>query len=316
MSESFRLVLGYDGSSFADDALEDLQRAGLPKQVEAVVLTIADVYQPPAGEGADRSVPDFVADAVKKARARAAQAVKEAREIAARAEKKLRGDFSQWKISAEAFDDSPAWGLLKKAEEWRADLVVVGSQGRSALGGLILGSVSQRVVSNTCCSVRVARRGAGSVAGGVRILVGADGSPDAEVAVRTVAARQWPAGSELRVVTVIDPEMPVPPGVDWLDPSFAKGMASELKHEQAWAQQTNAAAAEKLRGSGATVTCRVDAGDAKRVLLDEAERWGADCIFVGAKGLRGIERFLLGSVSTAVANRARCSVEVARVKGA
>ncbi|MGH9791859.1 MAG: universal stress protein [Candidatus Acidiferrales bacterium] len=314
MSESFRLVMGYDGSSFADDALEDLQRAGLPKGTEAVVVTIADVYQPPAGEGSDRRVPDFVADAVKKARARAAQAVEKAREIAARAEKKLRGDFPQWKVSAEAFDDSPAWGLIKKAEEWNADLVVVGSQGRSALGGLILGSVSQRVVSNARCSVRVARRRAGRVADGVRILVGVDGSPDADVAVRTVAARKWPAGSEIRVVTVMDPDMPVPPGADWFDPSVAERMASEMKHEHAWARQANAAAAEKLRGTGATVTCRVDAGDAKRILLEEAERWGADCIFVGARGLRGIERFLLGSVSTAVANHARCSVEVARVK--
>jgi len=37
---------------------------------------------------------------------------------------------------------------------------------------------------------------------------------------------------------------------------------------------------------------------------------GADCIVVGAAGVRGIERFLLGSVSTAVAMGAHCSVEI------
>ena len=51
---------------------------------------------------------------------------------------------------------------------------------------------------------------------------------------------------------------------------------------------------------------------AKSLLLEEAERWGADCIFVGARGLNRLERLLLGSVSTAVAARARCSVEVVR----
>jgi len=47
-------------------------------------------------------------------------------------------------------------------------------------------------------------------------------------------------------------------------------------------------------------------------IVDEAESWGADCIFVGAKGVRGIERLLLGSVSSAVSSRAGCSVEVVR----
>jgi nucleotide-binding universal stress UspA family protein len=46
------------------------------------------------------------------------------------------------------------------------------------------------------------------------------------------------------------------------------------------------------------------------LLIAEAESWGADCIFVGARGMGRIGRFLLGSVSSAVAARAHCSVEV------
>ncbi|MBK9709453.1 MAG: universal stress protein [Acidobacteria bacterium] len=53
-------------------------------------------------------------------------------------------------------------------------------------------------------------------------------------------------------------------------------------------------------------------GDPKSVLLDEAEKWGADCIFVGAAGMSAIDRLLLGSISAAVATRAECSVEVVR----
>jgi nucleotide-binding universal stress UspA family protein len=50
----------------------------------------------------------------------------------------------------------------------------------------------------------------------------------------------------------------------------------------------------------------------KYILIKEAKRWGADSIFVGARGLSNFERLLLGSVSTAVATRAHCSVEVVR----
>ena len=53
-------------------------------------------------------------------------------------------------------------------------------------------------------------------------------------------------------------------------------------------------------------------GQPKRRIPEEAEAWGATCVFVGAKGMRGVERLLMGSVSAAVAARAHCSVEVTR----
>jgi nucleotide-binding universal stress UspA family protein len=70
--------------------------------------------------------------------------------------------------------------------------------------------------------------------------------------------------------------------------------------------------AEKLRAAGLVVTAIAIEGDPKRVLLDEAEKRQADCIFVGARGLRRIKRLLLGSVSGGVAAQANCSVEVVR----
>jgi nucleotide-binding universal stress UspA family protein len=50
----------------------------------------------------------------------------------------------------------------------------------------------------------------------------------------------------------------------------------------------------------------------KNVIIEEADKWGADLIVVGSHGHRGIERFLLGSVSEGVALHAHCSVEVIR----
>jgi nucleotide-binding universal stress UspA family protein len=50
------------------------------------------------------------------------------------------------------------------------------------------------------------------------------------------------------------------------------------------------------------------------VILDDAEKWPADLIVLGSHGLKGLNRFLLGSVSDAVSRHAACSVQVVRVR--
>jgi nucleotide-binding universal stress UspA family protein len=69
---------------------------------------------------------------------------------------------------------------------------------------------------------------------------------------------------------------------------------------------------EELKKSGLTVSFSIGAGDPRQEIVREAVAWGANSIFVGARGLTRTERFLLGSVSGAVASRARCSVEIVR----
>jgi nucleotide-binding universal stress UspA family protein len=70
-----------------------------------------------------------------------------------------------------------------------------------------------------------------------------------------------------------------------------------------------------LQASGLAATATVKDGAPIPILLESAREWGADCIFLGARGHRFLERFLLGSVSAAVAARAECSVEVVRSRG-
>jgi nucleotide-binding universal stress UspA family protein len=71
-------------------------------------------------------------------------------------------------------------------------------------------------------------------------------------------------------------------------------------------------AADRLERAGLTVSGTVVDGDPRRELNAEAERWYADCVFVGARGLRALDRFLLGSVSGAVLAHAHCAVEIVR----
>ena len=69
---------------------------------------------------------------------------------------------------------------------------------------------------------------------------------------------------------------------------------------------------QQLEAAGLHVHSLVNDGDPKTLLVEEATNWGADTLFVGAKGHNLIERFLIGSVSTSIISRAECSVEVVR----
>jgi Universal stress protein family len=120
---------------------------------------------------------------------------------------RIRASFPSWTVNAEARGESPAWAILRRADEWKSDLIVVGSHGRSAVGRLILGSVSQKVATEANCSVRVARGPALRTHVPVRILIGVDGSPGAEATVNAVAGREWPDGGEARVVAALDAMM-------------------------------------------------------------------------------------------------------------
>jgi nucleotide-binding universal stress UspA family protein len=73
-------------------------------------------------------------------------------------------------------------------------------------------------------------------------------------------------------------------------------------------------AADKLRSAGLKVSIVVKEREPKALLCSEAEGLMADCIFVGARGMGRLERFLIGSVSSGVAARAHCSVEVVRAR--
>ena len=308
-----KALIAYDGSEGADAALNDLQRAGLGNSVEVIILSVAELWlpPPPPSAGPNEAFPLYTPPGLKSARETVAQAIEEVRSLAKGASARVQAVFPSWKVSTEVFTGSPAWEVIKKADKWEPDLVIVGSQGRSALGRLFLGSVSHKIITEARCSVRVGRRSI--TAGGVsmRVLVGVDGSPGAEAAVQAVAKREWPADTEIRVIAVQDPSVPLALGN--LNPQVTEWIGKADEGDRQWVRKMVEASSEDLRGAGLNVSSLIKEGDAKKVLVDEAKRLGADCIFVGSTGFSNrLERFLLGSVSAAVANRAECSVEVIR----
>jgi nucleotide-binding universal stress UspA family protein len=315
-----KILIAYDGSEPADIAINSLQRAGLPAEnVEARVVSVGEVWLPPAesDELPEDAFPSHVPPGLKQARQRAAQIMEEAEQLAQRGSKLVQQIFSSWQVSYEVRNGSPGFELLNSASEWSADLIVVGSQGRTALGRFVLGSVSQKVLTEASTSVHIGRANPGTGQSGERILIGVDGSPAALAAVRAVAKRQWTKGSEIRIIVADDVLRGNP---IWLLIPPVREFMNELRaDEHSQAEQFALAAAKELReGLGdrnITVSSVVHTGDPKQVLVNHAEEFGADCIFTGATGFSSrLERVILGSVSAAIAARAHCSVEVVREK--
>ena len=150
----------------------------------------------------------------------------------------------------------------------------------------------------------------------MKILLAIDGSPCSDAAVEEVGNRPWPEGSTVKVLTTY--ELPVPPTAEtWALPlNYFDEMDVALGKQ---ARNVVDRAIQKLTvKSNKTIT--IDGallpGPPRTVILDEAERWGADLIVVGSHGYRAWERFLLGSVSQAVVSHAKCSVEVVRCRPA
>jgi nucleotide-binding universal stress UspA family protein len=319
MKEQFVILVGYDGSSCADAALEDLGRAGLPRKAVTWILSVNEVWLPVPAVGTQGSAFHFSTTAPfvanpKTSRylppaAAAAAPISEAQALVLNAKARLQSRFPVWEIKTQESSGSPARMILKKADELKPDLIVVGSQGRSALGRFLLGSVSQKVVNEAHCSVRVSRGTAWKNGSPVRIVIGLDGSAGSELAVKAVAERAWPLASAVRLIAVSDATQSA---MDLVLPVKSKANVRG-RTQRAWIESFMKAAQERLAPTQLSISTRIEEGDPKCVLISDAEEWGADCIFVGASGSNNlVERHLLGTVATAIVTRAHCSVEVVR----
>lgn len=315
MIEGMKILIGYDGSDCAEAALDDLKRAGLSANAEACILSVAEVWLPPPPPSSYEIVEEArevkVPADLKRVYTKGCAAAREALSSAERARERVKTSFPNWEVSADSACGSAAWELVFKADQWKPDLIVVGSHGRTALGRFVLGSVSQRVLTEARCSVRIARGRVEEPDSPVRIIVGVDGSPGSEAAVRAVAARTWPPNSEVKLIIVDDPLVPTIVGD--IIPPLAETIEESNVEDRALAERMLAQSAEILSGTEIKVSTEIKQGDPKKELPQAAEEWGADCIFVGSAGFSNrLERFVLGSVSAAVAARAHCSVEVVR----
>ena len=137
------------------------------------------------------------------------------------------------------------------------------------------------------------------------IVVGTDGSPSAQAAVRRAAEHATESGAVVHLVTAY-------PDVA----SYRERISGTAKRDpidlREVAETVLARAEGELKSQGLDVETHAREGDPAKVIIDVAQERNADLIVVGARGLSALERFLLGSVSSKLSHHAPCSVMIVR----
>jgi nucleotide-binding universal stress UspA family protein len=304
-----KILVPYDGSTSADAAIDGLRRAGLPRDGEALFVCVAGEGWPHTTAAAAEEVEGFV-NSWK-------AGLREAEKFAERARERFQSYFPGWTVTSEALWGSPGKTILKTADLFVPDLMVVGSHGRSAATRLLLGSVSLGVLHHSKWQVRVEHGHGPQPAGPIRILVATDGSASADAAVKSVSQRAWPGGTQVRVIAIMESMVP-PPTIPPLEadtfrtePAFRVILEADAR-QRVRLNGIVEQAKKALEAAGLNVDPKVIEGNPRSAILAEAKAWGAETIFIGARGLGVLDRLLLGSVSTAIVTHAECAVEVVR----
>ena len=137
------------------------------------------------------------------------------------------------------------------------------------------------------------------------IVIGTDGSPSAAAAVRLGAEVARGSGARVHLVTAY-PDIP----------SYRETIRSSAKADaidlQEVAEAVLARAVGETEAEGVEVETHAREGDPADVIIRVAEELGAELIVVGSRGLTGLERFLLGSVSSKLSQHAPTSLMVVR----
>ena len=287
-----RILVAVDGSSASDAVIQEAARRPWPAGSEFEVVTVVD--------------PFFFTRApllLEEAKKSSMQSLEE--------QAKPLADAG-WQVSTNVILDNPRHALPRAAGAWKANLILLGSHGRGAMGRLLLGSTAQAVLRHAGCSVEVVRKPASeeSPGGGMRVVIPTDGSEYADAALQSVAERPWPDGSEFKIIA--SPEYPVLVGEYPYFPT--EHMDVVIKSGREHANESAKAGERLLVKAGLKARSEVtEAADSPaHAILKAAENCKADLIVMGSHGRRGFDRLILGSVSETVALHAKCSVEVIR----
>jgi len=287
-----KLLIALDGSTGSDAVVREVASRPWPQGSEASVLSAIDPFF-------FTKAPLLLAEAKKDAQAGLDESVESLKK-------------SGLAVRTEVVMENPRHEIPKAASAFKADLIVMGSHGRGAFGRLLMGSTAQAVLRHATCAVEIVRgpQRAAREGGGMRVLAATDGSEYAEAALRMVAGQPWPEGTEIRVIST--PELPLIAGAYPYYPPEVMTEATEVNANHA--REAVQKGVEIVKKTGMRISCEVTEPQESpvRAILGMADLWGADLIVVGSHGRRGFDRYMMGSVSEAVALHAHCSVEVVR----
>ena len=199
-----------------------------------------------------------------------------------------------------------ATAILRAAES--ADLLVVGTHGRSGFARLVLGSVAERLLRQAPCPLLIVPRASPDATDTVprlfhHIVAAVDFSPASAHAAAFAMSLAEEADAHLTLVHALD----LPPAVEtWI----VESEAGSTRLQQ-WRQAASGRLDDLVPADARTychVEERVEAGPASRVILDVAAERHAGLIVIGAHSRSPLERMFVGSTAQRVVRQAACPV--------
>ena len=287
----FRVLVATDGSAAAKAAVATAARFPWPARTRALGVTARQVPR------------EYRLSILLTALDRSAEVV------AAGARRALSRRWPETDVTI--VDTAPIAAVLNAAKRFEADAIVLGWRGHGSVRRILIGSVSRGVVRGATCAVLVVRRPQLDVH---RIVIGFDGSANAQRAVEFVRKLHPPRGGHVTVFTSVD-HMGVPSHA-LASRGIGATVAAEVRRinaeRTARATKEMARARATLVRAGWRVRTSVTAGEPLSDLLASADSADADLLVVGARGASGVRHLLLGSVAEGALNRCPVPVLVVR----
>ena len=208
-------------------------------------------------------------------------------------------------ISHVFVNEMPDRGVVQVANEAEADLIVVGSHGRTGLSRFLIGSVAEQVARKASCDVLVARDEV--PAGGYqRLLVPVDFSEVSGRAVARAAELLQPGGT---IDLLHCWQLPGGSVTYW--GSVGPGLRESIERG---ARDFGQKIVDKYSSDTVNINFQVEEGDARHIIEKKIQAGEYDLLVMGSHGRKGVNRLLLGSVTASIIKHVKGSVYVVRSK--
>jgi len=194
----------------------------------------------------------------------------------------------------------PAAFILDSAAAVKADFIAMGTHDHSRVTEVFAGSISHRILLHATVPTLIVKGKARPVG---RVLMAVEGIEDATRLHKWLTSHPFKNPVAVTILSVV-------PSLAMVEPNLMVGFKSWSEEHNRQAQQVVRDTAEALAGPQFNVTTDVRMGDPVATVCDVGNSY--DLIVVGSHGRKGLDRFLLGSVSHGIVHRAGCSVLVIR----
>ncbi len=289
-----KILFATDLSPCSDTTADTLIGMHYGKGDEIRVLTVVELFEP------------FLA-------VHSAEAAEQARSHVRSVAATIQQHLPYCNVTAESLAGYPDEKIIDAAAEFKADLIVVGSHGRSGLTRFLWGSTSRSVALNAACPVRVVK-GNQQPLSEKNVLIALDEAPEkseqASHIVDHVLKSSWPAGTKFKCLTVLPNEH----RYALVEPSSKDSMVKQDIALRAGVQEALQKHVDKIDAAfGKDSACyEMLSGDAREQIINAAQAFNAGLLVLGSHSQRSYKELVFGSVADAVSSHAQCSVEIVK----